>query len=548
MLRPLAPWGIGFVRRGLQAVVALAAVVVVPLSGACSSSAPVAAEATPLISTVVTYTSTPAPSSTSIPPSPTSTTTVQPVARVIFNIEVTPTPIPGATFTATPEPTATAAPTVLAPTPEPSSFIPTRTPFVTFKGTPQPTRTPFATPSLITQAPVSVSPTITPVVTAVETPAVPLVVQSVTPTAPTFTPTAEVAPVPSPVPGQPIRVGDFDAAPLVSTDRYGEFVGYMLHRINTAREEAGVGPVSLAHNAAAQIHAEGMLENCVVSHWSEDGLKPYMRYALLGDYQENEENAAGSNFCVGAGYEPVVNVEVEIDIVMAGWVNSPGHRRNLLNPVHRKVSVGLAWDAYNFFAVQHFEGDYITFSNPPHINAEGVMSLSGVVRNGIIFASADDLAVQVYYDQAPHGLTRGQLSRTLCYDFGLTVAALRPPPPGGYEYAEDSYEHSYRTCDDPYDVPANVRAPATVEEGDDIYRQLYSAVDNRPWITDRVPLLTALTWTAQGQDFALEVDMREILNRHGLGVYSLMLAGRFDGAFSGIARYPVYYGIPQPVR
>ena len=74
------------------------------------------------------------------------------------------------------------------------------------------------------------------------------------------------------------------------------------------------------------------------------------------------------------------------------------------------------------------------------------------------------------------------------------------------------------------------------------------AVDDRPWHTDRVPLLTATTWTADAQAFDLQVDVGEILNRHGAGVYSIMLAGRFDGEFAGIARYTIYHAIPQPTR
>ena len=61
----------------------------------------------------------------------------------------------------------------------------------------------------------------------------------------------------------------------------------MLELINDERVSAGLNPVVLGDNAAAQLHAEASLENCFSSHWGIDGLKPYMRYSLAGGYQSN---------------------------------------------------------------------------------------------------------------------------------------------------------------------------------------------------------------------------------------------------------------------
>ena len=61
---------------------------------------------------------------------------------------------------------------------------------------------------------------------------------------------------------------------------------------------------------------------------------------------------------------------------MEGWMNSPGHRRNILNSTHRKVNIGLATDGYNFGAVQHFEGDYAMYDTLPSIDGR-ILALSG---------------------------------------------------------------------------------------------------------------------------------------------------------------------------
>ena len=195
----------------------------------------------------------------------------------------------------------------------------------------------------------------------------------------------------------------------------------MLELINDERVNVGLNPVVLGDNVAAQLHAEASLENCFSSHWGIDGLKPYMRYSLAGGYQSNGENGSGRDYCIKAsdGYRANGSAEQEIRQAMEGWMDSPGHRDNILDPLHKKVNIGLAWDRYNFKAYQHFEGEYVEYAHPPLIE-NGVLRISGTVKNGVEFNDDfRDLGVQVYYDPPPHALTIGQVARTYCYDFGL---------------------------------------------------------------------------------------------------------------------------------
>ena len=96
-------------------------------------------------------------------------------------------------------------------------------------------------------------------------------------------------------------------------------------------------------------------------------------------------------------------------------MDSPGHRRNILDKWHKQINIGLAWDVYNFKAVQHFQGDYVEYQRLPTIE-KGVLTMSGTVKNGVLLEGTRDLGVQIFYDPPPHALTRGQLSRTYCYD------------------------------------------------------------------------------------------------------------------------------------
>ncbi len=72
---------------------------------------------------------------------------------------------------------------------------------------------------------------------------------------------------------------------------------HMLDLINEARRLAGVPPVAMGTNNVAQVQADQLLEDCVSSHWGTDGLKPYMRYSLVGGYQVNGENFSGHGEC-----------------------------------------------------------------------------------------------------------------------------------------------------------------------------------------------------------------------------------------------------------
>ena len=239
-----------------------------------------------------------------------------------------------------------------------------------------------------------------------------------------------------------------------------ELKRYMLELINAERGQEGLNQLTLGNNRAAQSHADSALKHCYSSHWGIDGLKPYMRYSRAGGYQSNGENGYGLDYCVVAsdGYSALGDMKQQIRKAMDRFMSSAGHRRNILRPQHRKVNIGLAYDRYNIVIYQHFEGDYVTYSQLPAIR-DGVLTMSGTVRNGPEMNDVTDLGVQIYYDPPPRRLTRGQLARTYCYDHGLQIASLRQPVQPGWSWTKDEFVTEYRQCPDPYDVPADAPAP-----------------------------------------------------------------------------------------
>ena len=322
---------------------------------------------------------------------------------------------------------------------------------------------------------------------------------------------------------------------------------YMLELINAERSRAGLAPVVLGNNVAAQLHAEAALENCFSSHWGIDGLKPYMRYSLAGGYQSNGENISDLGYCIKSsdGYRSNDTMEREIREAMHGLLTSPGHRDNILDRWHRKVNIGLAWDSYNFSLVQHFEGDYVEYDHLPEIEND-VLRLSGTTRNGATFSSNEDLGVQIYFDPPPHALTPGQISRTYCYDQGRLIGALRPPLSDDWYYDEDGFDESHQPCPDPYDVSPEASAPLSHDEALKYWEEAYETSLTTPIEQLRVPWITAFEMTARDQSFSVTADLVGLLNEHGDGVYTVIIWGSIDGEVIVISQYSMFYGSAAP--
>ena len=323
----------------------------------------------------------------------------------------------------------------------------------------------------------------------------------------------------------------------------------MLRLINAERVRAGVVPVVLGNNVAAQMHAEDALENCFSSHWGINGLKPYMRYSLAGGYQSNGENVSGIDYCYApsSGYRALGSIEEEIREAMDGLMGSPGHRSNILRPWHRKVSIGLAWDLHNVRVVQQFEGDYVEYDVVPVIEGD-VLILSGTVRNGMTFLGSKDLDVGVFYDPPPHPLSRGQVTRTYCSSTGRAVAFLRLPLTGNSYYPDDEFTRTYSPCPDPHDVPADAPPPRSPGEAHDFWQAAYDASQDRPETTITGRWVTADEWHVEGSSFSVKADLSDMLVDHGPGVYTIILWGWQPDADATIiiSEYSIFHRITPP--
>ena len=315
----------------------------------------------------------------------------------------------------------------------------------------------------------------------------------------------------------------------------------MLSLINEERGKAGAAPVAMGSNPVAQIHADNSLANCISSHWSVDGLNPEMRYTLAGGHQANNENLYGSDYCklAGQGYARIGGIAEEARAAMRAWMESPGHRETILRPRQRLVNIGLAWDAYNFHAVQVFEGDFVEFTSPPAIEG-GVLTMEGSVRNGASLEHGDHFRFAIMHRPPPQPLTQGQIARVYSSCEGRKVALLSFRSAG-------TVASTTETCLDPYDMPPDTPAPASAMQAREFWEDAYARHRALPRSTPvTIAKIKMSRWELDGDRFAVSADLSGVLAEYGPGVYKVAMFGVLDGEATLISEYAIFHEVPRP--
>jgi uncharacterized protein YkwD len=148
--------------------------------------------------------------------------------------------------------------------------------------------------------------------------------------APRATPSSHPSPSPQPDPEPPPPDDTADAA----VDEITALEDEVTVLVNRERDEAGCGAVTTDERlrTAARGHSRDMATNDYFDHTAPDG-SSFVDRAARADYPRDA--AAGEN--IAYGYRTPADV-------MDGWMNSDGHRRNLLTCSHRTIGVGLAYD------------------------------------------------------------------------------------------------------------------------------------------------------------------------------------------------------------
>ncbi len=163
--------------------------------------------------------------------------------------------------------------------------------------------------------------------------------------APSLAPSAAASPTAStpskPPAAPPTRARGRNSIPESGDSR----IGAVINLVNKERQAAGCRPLAenTALNRAAQRHADDMFSRGYFSHVSLDGTQLMQRV----------QNAGFTGNMVA---ENIAKGQKSSQDVMHSWMNSPGHRANILNCSYTFIGIGIGGSAHPLIWVQNFGG------------------------------------------------------------------------------------------------------------------------------------------------------------------------------------------------
>jgi len=120
---------------------------------------------------------------------------------------------------------------------------------------------------------------------------------------------------------------------------------YLLQRVNAERAKAGLAPLLIDYRLVqtARAKSKDMIDRGYFGHQSPTLGSPFDQMRQAGiSYRTAGENIAGNSSAAGA---------------MQSWLNSPGHRANILNPNFTRTGIGVvAGGPYGKMLTQQFIG------------------------------------------------------------------------------------------------------------------------------------------------------------------------------------------------
>ncbi len=120
--------------------------------------------------------------------------------------------------------------------------------------------------------------------------------------------------------------------------------------VNAERTKQGLGALKLDTRLAgiARAHSQDMLDNNYFSHTDLNGCNSSCRVSAAG----YAWSAVGENIYTMSGY--TLSAQETARHMVEGWMNSPGHRANILNGTYTNHGVGLAVSGSTIYATSVF--------------------------------------------------------------------------------------------------------------------------------------------------------------------------------------------------
>lgn len=118
----------------------------------------------------------------------------------------------------------------------------------------------------------------------------------------------------------------------VSTPAVADPAQSVLASVNAIRAKAGCGPLKFNTSlmAAAKLHARNMAEQNFFGHTGKDG-------------RGFASRIRGQGYRYGLAAENIAAGQPTVDRAVKAWLDSPGHRRNILNCKFRDTGIAMVY-------------------------------------------------------------------------------------------------------------------------------------------------------------------------------------------------------------
>jgi uncharacterized protein YkwD len=171
---------------------------------------------------------------------------------------------------------------------------------------------------------------------------------------PKSTPTPSPTQTPAPTNTKPVLPNN------VNVEYWAEIENEVLRLCNIERAKAGVKPLqgNEALREIARYKSNDMLQNNYFNHVSPSGVQPWDLAKIFGysytTFGENIWMMSGSSN--DPSYETRFRAIITAEKIVTDWMNSPGHRANILNAKFGRLGVGIAYSpkALKGYATQAF--------------------------------------------------------------------------------------------------------------------------------------------------------------------------------------------------
>jgi uncharacterized protein YkwD len=127
---------------------------------------------------------------------------------------------------------------------------------------------------------------------------------------------------------------------------------------NEARHKNGLPALDWDSDLAANARekSDDMLKNNYFSHTSPEGKTLKDRFQEEKPASIKNISRIGENIYMGAKLDYTTDVKTQARLVVDGWMTSPGHRRNILDPKYSYLGVGVSAKDKMCYATQIFAG------------------------------------------------------------------------------------------------------------------------------------------------------------------------------------------------